>query len=148
MIEVTAVDQYTARTVILETIGDIPDHQKVALSTMMMASSNCWLGSIDGRVVAAWGVAPPTMMSDQAYLWLHVTPDIIGNEFVFVRHSQRVVADLQRNWPTITGWADPKTENTTRWLKFLGAEFGEPQGKYIPFVIRSKHGRSSNACSN
>ena len=29
-------------------------------------------------------------------------------------------------------------KRSIRWLKWLGAEFGEPNGKLIPFTIRKK----------
>ena len=53
----------------------------------LFLTSSLYVGLIDGRLVCIWGLIPPTLLSDQAYLWLHTTDAVQGHEFLFVRRS-------------------------------------------------------------
>lgn len=99
-------------------------------------TTNLWVGQLDGEVVCSWGIIPPTLMSEQVYLWLYTTDNIVGHEFLFVRHSQRAVEEILKEYPTITGYTSVDLPKTIRWLKWLGAEFVEAEGKRLPFIIR------------
>jgi hypothetical protein len=100
-----------------------------------------WEGRIDGKTACVWGLVPPTLLSDAAYLWMHVDEDVVQeNQFVFVRHSQRVVEEMLTQFPSIVGHCAIGRERSIRWLKWLGAEFGHPEGTMLPFQIRRKHG--------
>lgn len=101
-------------------------------------SSECWTGYVDSKLICCWGLIPPTLLSNQAYLWMHCTPDIRDHKFLLVRHSQIVVAKMLERYPRIVGDCLLDASDSIRWLKWLGATFGEPQGAYIPFVIRKK----------
>jgi hypothetical protein len=98
-----------------------------------------WAGFIDDVMVCIWGVIPPTLMSNQAYLWLFTTDALKGHEFLLVRHSQLVVKEILDEYPSIVGHAIAGSDKSIRWLRWLGAKFGEPQGMAIPFRI-SRHG--------
>lgn len=98
-----------------------------------------WTGSIDGVLACIWGVIPPTLMSYQAYLWLYTTDALKGHEFLLVRHSQMVIEEVLDEYPSIVGHAIIGSDKSIRWLKWLGAKFGEPQGLAIPFRI-TRHG--------
>ena len=110
------------------------------METCVALSSDVWTGMIDGEVVCVWGVAPPSLMSQRAYLWLYTTDKVKEHQFSFVRHSQIVLEDLLNVYDLITGHCVIGQDNSIRWLKWLGAQFGEPDGKLIPFQIRRKHG--------
>ena len=114
------------------------DVQKMVLGNCIQRSAPLWAGFVDGEFVCTWGLIPPTLMSDRAYLWLHVTPALEGNEFAFVRHSQVVIEEMLKDYPII--WGETLVENTRaiRWLRWLGAEFDKPEGQRIRFMIR-KH---------
>jgi len=99
------------------------------LSTMM------WAGLIDRRLACLWGLIPPTLLSNQAYLWLYTTDVIKEHQFVLVRHSQLVMEEILKQYPTVYGHAIIGSDKSIRWLKWLGAKFGEPHGKGIPFRI-------------
>ena len=102
------------------------------------ATSATWVGAVDGELVCMWGVIPPTLLSSQCYLWLFTTPEIKGNEFRFTRHSQVVIEEILEEYPEIIGHVRAGEDRSMRWLKWLGAELGEPEGLFIPFVIRAK----------
>lgn len=103
----------------------------------MRNSSRVWLGLDDDKVLCVYGLIPPTLLSDRAYLWLYTTKHFTSHVFVFVRHSQRVVAEMLQEFPTIVGHGHVGSAKSLRWLRWLGAEFHEPQGKFIPFEIKA-----------
>ncbi len=118
----------------------LDDAQAEILQNCLMLSSSIWVGMLDGELVCVWGLAPPTIMSDQAYLWLYTTENLKSHEFLFVRHSQRAVEEMLESFPRIVGHTVAGAEKTIRWLRWLGAKFSEAEGQLIPFTIRAKHG--------
>jgi hypothetical protein len=102
-------------------------------------STFIWAGFVDDILACIWGVIPPTMMSNQAYLWLYTTDVVKEHQFLLVRHSQRVIEELLKEYPSIVGHVIVGSDKSFRWLKWLGAKFGEPQGTAVPFRI-SRHG--------
>jgi hypothetical protein len=105
----------------------------------MMNSSRVWIGEDDGAVIGVWGLIPPTLMSDVAYLWLFTTKNLTRHTFIFIRHSQKAVQAMLSEFPCIVGHAEIGNRRSLQWLKWLGAEFGEPvSDKAIPFTIKAK----------
>lgn len=124
-----------------ELVGGI-DLDEVGQKTMdfcLLMSTVIWAGFIDNRLACIWGVIPPTLMSNQAYLWLYTTDVIKGHEFILVRHSQLVIDEVLKEYPSIVGHAIIGSDKSIRWLKWLGAKFGSPQGMAVPFRI-TRHG--------
>lgn len=113
-------------------------YTKDQINRHLLATTHIEAGFIDGKFVAVWGVIPPTMVSDQAYIWVYTTMDLVGHEFVFIRNSQRMVEKFLKEFSTIVGVTEIDNKRAVRWLKWLGAEYGEPQDGYMPFVIRRK----------
>lgn len=111
------------------------DHE--SMHRIMHNSSRVWLGSKDGLILASWGLVPPTLMSDTAYLWLFTTPHLRGHEFIFIRYSQRAVQEMLSEFSTIVGHTHSNNRQALRWLRWLGAVYGEPQGEVIPFTIEA-----------
>src|SRR5262245_11793845 len=103
-------------------------------------SSHCWTGYVDNQPACCWGLIPPTLMSDQAYLWLIVKEELVkDNQFIFVRQSQRWIERMLEQYPLIVGHCQLKAAASIRWMKWLGAKFGEPiEGNRVPFTIRAK----------
>lgn len=96
-------------------------------------------GKHEGEVMCIWGLMAPTLLSDP-YLWLLTTDVADQHQFMFIRQSQRYLEELLQEYPRIIGRVEVDNKRGQRWLKWLGATFGEAQGKTMPFVIRSKHG--------
>jgi hypothetical protein len=141
---VRAVIEQLSRPVISKLIADNISSRfnasEVALfNACVMRSTAMWVGFIDGVLACVWGLVPPTLLSEQAYLWLHHTDTIKGHEFLFIRRSQIAVADMLLIHPLIVGHAEVGNARGIKWLKWLGAVFGEPEGRLIPFTIRGKH---------
>lgn len=137
MTEIRRITNYEAA----ELIGGI-DLDEIGQKTMdfcLLMSTVIWAGFIDNRLACIWGVIPPTLMSNQAYLWLYTTDVIKGHEFILVRHSQLVIDEVLKEYPSIVGHAIIGSDKSIRWLKWLGAKFGSPQGTAVPFRI-TRHG--------
>lgn len=103
-----------------------------------MNSSRIWLGADDDKIIAMWGLIPPTLMSDIAYLWLFTTKHLNSHVFMFIRHSQRAVADMLKEFPTIVGHTERSNRRAQQWLKWLGAEFEPgPNDAILSFTIKA-----------
>lgn len=114
--------------------------ERKILESFMGLSSHIWIGLVDKKLICFWGLNPPTLLSDCAYLWMYTTPALDEHMFVFVRQSQIAIEKMLAEYQLIGGHAAVGNSRAIRWLKWLGAEFGEPVGKLIPFYIRAKNG--------
>jgi hypothetical protein len=47
---------------------------------------------------------------------------------------------MLRRYKVIVGNCIVGEDKSIRWLKWLGAKFGKPEGNKVPFVIRAKDG--------
>lgn len=116
----------------------IPD--QLTMSKAFDNSTAVWIGYQDDKVLGAWGLAPPSFCASEAYLWLYTTPALTEHVFTFVRHSQKAVAEMLQTYPRIHGHCVIGADKSIRWLRWLGAKFGPPQGKLRPFVIEAPRG--------
>lgn len=67
------------------------------------------------------GLAPPTLLSDAAYIWMIVTPEGEAHPFLMGKYGLPVVQTALLKYKTIFG--DCFSENSAKWLKHMGAEF-------------------------
>jgi hypothetical protein len=106
----------------------------------ILVSQSIWYGEIAGEFIGMWGTIPPTLLSDHTYLWVYTNERVKDHTFVFIRHSQIAIAEILEEWMVVHGHAVVGADKSIRWLKWLGAEFDQPEGNLIPFVIRRKDG--------
>lgn len=118
---------------------DFDDVGHSIMDFCMFMSVSVWAGYVDDKLACIWGIIPPTLMSNQAYLWLYTTDVIKEHQFLLVRHSQLVIEELLNDYESIVGHATIGSDKSIKWLKWLGAKFSEPQGTSVPFRI-SRHG--------
>ena len=116
----------------------LSENDKKIFDRCLMLTSSLWVGLVEGKLICTWGLIPPTLMSDQAYLWLYTTPALKEHQFIFVRKSQIALEGMLKEYPLITGHASAENTQAIRWLKWLGATFSDPVGKFLPFTIRKK----------
>ena len=109
--------------------------EKRAMDYCLLMSAMMWAGLIDKKLACLWGLIPPTLLSNQAYLWLYTTDVIKEHQFILVRHSQRVMEEILEQYPSVCGTVIAGNSKSIRWLKWLGAKFGEPDGMNVPFRI-------------
>lgn len=101
----------------------------------LLVTEHMWIGYYDQLAVCAWGLVPPTLLSDSAYLWMITLEVPEGAEFLLVRHSQIEIRKMLKMYPLIVGHCEIGAERSIRWLRWLGAKFGEPVKGALPFTI-------------
>lgn len=139
LIETT--DPARVRQLIFEARGGIlSEAEAKALEEYLTFSVKLYVGAIAGKLCCAWGLVPPTLLSDRAHLWLFSTDHVEEHKFIFVRQSQRAMEEMLAEWPVITGFCEVGSARSIRWLRWLGARFGSPLKTLIPFEIRVKNG--------
>ena len=141
----TATIQHIARGHAIELISNttapkLSDVEVEVFARFVKASLEIWIGSIGEELLCMWGLIPPTLLSDQAYLWLHTTEAVKDHEFMLVRRSQIELAKMLLRFPLIVGHCEVGERQSIRWLRWLGAIFGEPGEKLIQFTIRGPNG--------
>ena len=116
-------------------VAGVPNAEQV-LKRWLRSSEEVWLGMHDERVACVWGLAPPSTISNRAYLWLLTTDLVSEHKFIFVRHSQLVIEDALKRYPVIIGHVAVENHQARKWLRWLGASFGTAEKGYCTFVIR------------
>jgi hypothetical protein len=89
-------------------------------------SSDCLVGRYEGKIAVIWGLIPPSLLSDRAYIWFLVTDtveDIHAHKFLMARYSRLFIERALEKYPTIVGCCKTNRPSAMRWLKWLGAEF-------------------------
>lgn len=107
------------------------------MKVAMDCSTRCWLGYDGDAILACWGVQAPSLLADRAYLWLWTTENLDRHVFVFIRHSQRAVADMLTEFTALYGVTVADNARAIRWLEWLGAEFGPAHNGLRTFEIRA-----------
>lgn len=120
--------------------GILTDDELRALDGCTSPTAHLWIGYINDTAVCAWGLVPPTMLSDSAYLWLYSTDAVDEYKFLFVRHSQLIMEELKTMYPLIHGVCRISQPKSIKWLQWLGARFGDPGPELIPFTIGGLRG--------
>lgn len=111
---------------------------KRKLEKCLVVSTHVYLGLVDGEYACCWGLIPPSLMGDKAYLWLHTSALVEQNKFVFVRHSQCCVEKMLEEYHELIGFCVPSNEAAIRWIQWLGGEFQPERMGRKDFVIRKK----------
>ncbi len=129
--------------------GSLTAAERVNLNGLVMMTTKAWVGFVDDVPVAIWGICPPSLIDTICYLWMHVTAEMKGHEFLLVRHSQRVIELIQEDFSIITGLTDLRNHKAIRWLEWLGAKFGPPNDFGLRrFIIERQNGRPSRHANN
>lgn len=110
----------------------------VQLLRFLRQSRLCWMGEANGIGVCIWGLIPPTLLAEQAYLWLWTCELAEPHQFFLVRYSRSMIKEMLEEYPILVGHCAVDDPRAQRWLKWLGAEFDFPSGKLISFTIRRK----------
>lgn len=135
------------RLISTEIYPTLSANEQKAFHRIMDATTIFWVGIYEGKLKAMWGLAPPTMLGNQAYLWLHIFDSIDDCLFLFVRNSQRAIEEALLRYPIIFGHCHHEDKRAQRWLRWLGAEFQKTPGDAVPFVIKTKDANESAIAS-
>lgn len=112
-----------------------------ALDLCLDTTEHLWVGCVGDVPLCAWGLVPPTLLADEAYLWMILLegwPEV--HTFVLARETQIQVAKMLEMYPVIRGHCEVSDLRAQRFMRFLKAEFGYPDGPLLPFVIRRANG--------
>lgn len=121
-------------------VADNPQAKEI-LTRFASLSASVFIGKVGKEIACVWGFIQPSLLSQEAYIWLLTTDLVEENKFRFVRHSQMHVQEMLKHYPSIVGDCVVGDHKAVKWLKLLGATFDEPIGKKIPFCIKAKvHG--------
>lgn len=120
--------------------GPMEDNEKQIIMRFTRSCSNLWVGMVGEDVLCFYGLIPPSLISDTAYLWLQTTDKLQEHVFTFVRNSQMVVRDMLEIYPTIVGDCRIQDERAQVWLKWLGAKFVQSNSTHLTFEIRKQDG--------
>lgn len=118
----------------------ITQEEEATFLQFVQRSSCLRVAFLKGELLCIWGLIVQTFLSQEAYLWLHVTEAAREHQFVLVRQSQMELARMLKDYPHIVGHCEIGEALSIRWLRWLGAHFGKPEGKLIPFTIRGLDG--------
>jgi hypothetical protein len=102
----------------------------------LQRSDRWWAGTVDGKVACVFGLIFPSLLSTSAYIWLLTTDLVDEHQFPFVRYSQICIKEVLSHCDEVRGHVDVRQPRSVRWLKWLGATVGRPQGFYASFIIR------------
>jgi hypothetical protein len=87
-----------------------------------------FVGLIDGKVGAVWGVRTHEVFSREGYVWLIGTRLVDEHPVVFLRHSRRLIAELRGIYTALFGCVVTDYLEGRKWLEWLGFEIGPDQG--------------------
>lgn len=121
-----------------EILDKLSETGQQIMNRSLQNSSVVWMWTDEGKIHGFWGLIPPSLLSDRAYIWLYTLPSMVEHQFYFVRHSQLMVKELLKEFPIIVGHCAASAEKSQRWLHWLGARFGQPENNLIPFEIRAE----------
>jgi len=108
------------------------------LRVYIINSVEFWVGKIDGEIACIFGLIPPTILSDSAYMWLLTTDLVEEHTFMFVRHSQQWMEGALNRYKSIHGHVAIDNFKAKRWLRWLGARILDSEGGSQAFEIRKR----------
>jgi len=126
-------------------VAEEPEAQAI-MGNFLKRSTHTFVGYVDGRVAAVYGLITPSLLSDQCYMWLLTTDAATEHKFLLIRHSEVVIEGILGHYARIVGNTSASDVKAIRWLKWLGATYTYPQNeKMIPFTLtresfRGRHG--------
>lgn len=126
------------RTLLEPIIDGLPTDESSIMRRWMLTSAEVWVGMIHRQFACCWGVVPPTLLSDEAYLWMYHTPKIERFKFLFVRNSQLAVEDMLTQYNRLYGHVKADASDSKRWLGWLGARLLDEVNGFKRFEIRKR----------
>lgn len=113
----------------------LSDTNRDTMERSLRNSPDAWVAYHADTVLGFCGLIPPTLLSETAYFWFYATPEFGHHRLAATRVSRRLVRDALNRYPNLVGHC---TAKSARWLRWLGASLGEPQGSLIPFEIKAQ----------
>lgn len=75
---------------------------------------------VDGKVIAIFGIAKMTLLSDEAVPWMLGSHEIPNHAKAFLRFGRAWIAEVRKQHPVLIGHVDVRYTQAIRWLEWLG----------------------------
>lgn len=138
-VAIETVDKATAAALISSSnVHKLGEDEIEKFDRYLKATLVIWAGVRNNQPVNLWGVIPPTMLADVAYLWHYLLAPAEEHTFVLARHSRLAVERVLKHYPRLVGHCRMGDDEAQKWIRWLGGEFGYPSGDLIPFTITAK----------
>lgn len=108
------------------------------MENAMSKSTDVWMVSDSGQMVGITGVAPDSLLAREAFIWNYTNPFNDRVSVGVMRATRQVVDHFLNQYPTLVGYCELPNAKAQRWVRWLGAEFGQLNGQLIPFMIKAK----------
>lgn len=94
---------------------------RLALKYTVNVSRDSYVGTVDGRPVALFGVSEGTALTPAAIPWLVGTPELEKHARRFARSSRENLRELViRDHKLLENYVDARNTYAVRWLRWLG----------------------------
>jgi hypothetical protein len=100
---------------------------KDALKDGFKHSILCFSIVIEDRVCGMYGIRCDTLIGDRATIWMLGSPEIEKIRIKFLRNNRKYIDLFLSYYPILMNWVDVDNKKSIAWLKWLGAEIGEPE---------------------
>lgn len=90
-----------------------------ALSRIALYSEPALVAKYDEQVLAYFGLIPQTILSTDAYFWVHTLPEIEKHRLIFARESRSVINRMLQHYDRIFGHCF--TPSAKNWIRWAGA---------------------------
>jgi hypothetical protein len=80
------------------------------------------VAEVDGVVVAMFGVAAQSLLSDVGHPWMFGTPEMERHSRSLIREARPYIAEMKAMYPRLTNIVDARNHKSIRWLKKCGFE--------------------------
>jgi hypothetical protein len=104
-----------------------PGKERHAVEEGVRRSTLLWVGTIDDRIAAIFGVVPLHMLGGQGVPWLLGTPLIDRYRGAFMRLNRPYIARMLAVFPQLANVVDARNVKSIAWLKRLGFTIHPPQ---------------------
>lgn len=86
------------------------------------ASEDCWVAESDGELFSIWGIAPVSLLSDEAAPWMLGTPLIYRHARLLTRTARDYCRDALGRYQLLANYVDARNTASIRWLRRIGFE--------------------------
>jgi len=115
-------------------VGEFEGQEAAVIAQYALLSDPLMLGTYGSEILCVVGLIPPTLLSDQAYIWLWTDEAASRHRVVFGRWARRFIHQALQRYSLIRGHC---ARSNWKWLHSLGAEIADVQGDIFEFEIRA-----------
>lgn len=102
------------------------DVWKALEDSLRMSDDPVTLRDLQGNLVAIFGVAPCTLLSDTAAPWLLGTNLMQAYPKEVLRDARRYIAFARERYPRLVNYVDARNGPSIRWLRRIGFKIDPP----------------------